>query len=131
MGDILSYDGAFDEWGRRDREPLEFQINFRHIRQLLPASCRILDNGAGPVRRRGAPSRANPRIRIFSAFPRICCISGESGEPRSGGIGWPGSIARPGACRQWNGTKSRSSLQATQRKKERQPPLLFSLLPYP
>lgn len=45
---VVDYYSKFDEWGRLDREPLEFLINIHYIRQSLPASGLVLDNGAGP-----------------------------------------------------------------------------------
>ena len=48
MHSIIDYYNKFDEWGRLDREPIEFMINMHHIRAHLPPSGRILDNGAGP-----------------------------------------------------------------------------------
>ncbi|WP_366292312.1 class I SAM-dependent methyltransferase [Paenibacillus sp. AN1007] len=45
---VVDYYSKFDEWGRLDREPLEFLINMHYIRQSLPASGLVLDNGAGP-----------------------------------------------------------------------------------
>ncbi|RUS45839.1 bifunctional 2-polyprenyl-6-hydroxyphenol methylase/3-demethylubiquinol 3-O-methyltransferase UbiG [Cohnella sp. AR92] len=50
MNKVVDYYTSFGdrEWRRLDREPLEFIINMHYIRQYLPASGRILDNGAGP-----------------------------------------------------------------------------------
>lgn len=48
VSNIIDYYNKFDEWGRLDREPLEFLINMHHIRAHLPLTGRILDNGAGP-----------------------------------------------------------------------------------
>ncbi|WP_306455065.1 hypothetical protein [Paenibacillus dakarensis] len=31
MEKLISYYSSFDEWGRLDREPLEFKVNFHHI----------------------------------------------------------------------------------------------------
>lgn len=48
MGTILDYYSKFDEWGRLDREPLEFQVNWHFIQKYLPETGTVLDNGAGP-----------------------------------------------------------------------------------
>ncbi len=48
MEKVISYYNSFDEWGRLDREPLEFKVNFHHIIENLPKHGHILDNGAGP-----------------------------------------------------------------------------------
>lgn len=45
---VIEYYSRFDEWGRLDREPLEFIINMHYIRESLPATGLVLDNGAGP-----------------------------------------------------------------------------------
>ncbi|NMI06889.1 class I SAM-dependent methyltransferase [Paenibacillus sp. SZ31] len=45
---IIEYYSGFDEWGRLEREPIEFIINMHYIREHLPATGYILDNGAGP-----------------------------------------------------------------------------------
>jgi len=48
MSKIIEYYSTFDEWGRLDREPLEFQINWHFIQKYMPATGSVLDNGAGP-----------------------------------------------------------------------------------
>lgn len=48
MEQIIQYYNAFDEWGRLDREPIEFIVNLHHILSNLPETGHILDNGAGP-----------------------------------------------------------------------------------
>ncbi|TCZ79281.1 class I SAM-dependent methyltransferase [Paenibacillus albiflavus] len=48
MNHIINYYNSFDEWGRLDREPLEYTVNFHHIQSNLLPQGRILDNGAGP-----------------------------------------------------------------------------------
>lgn len=48
MEKVISYYSSFDEWGRLDREPLEFKVNLHHIIENLPDHGHILDNGAGP-----------------------------------------------------------------------------------
>lgn len=48
MSNIINYYNQFDEWGRLDREPIEFQVNWHYIKKYLPTTGRVLDNGAGP-----------------------------------------------------------------------------------
>lgn len=48
MENLIKYYSHFDEWGRLDREPLEFWVNCHHIKKHLPEHGHILDNGAGP-----------------------------------------------------------------------------------
>ncbi|NBC67780.1 class I SAM-dependent methyltransferase [Paenibacillus sacheonensis] len=48
MSDVVAYYSKFDEWGRLDREPLEFKVNWHFISSYLPAGGHVLDNGAGP-----------------------------------------------------------------------------------
>ncbi|SFC87463.1 hypothetical protein SAMN04488168_11114 [Bacillus sp. 491mf] len=36
MSKVLEYYSTFDEWGRLDREPLEFQVNWHYIQKYLP-----------------------------------------------------------------------------------------------
>lgn len=45
---VIEYYSRFDEWGRLDREPLEFIINWHYMKRYLPPSGSVLDNGAGP-----------------------------------------------------------------------------------
>jgi ubiquinone/menaquinone biosynthesis C-methylase UbiE len=45
---IIKYYSAFDEWGRLDREPIEFIVNRHFITKFLPQKGHVLDNGAGP-----------------------------------------------------------------------------------
>lgn len=48
MSDIIDYYSQFDEWGRLDREPIEFQVNWHYIKKYMPKTGRVFDNGAGP-----------------------------------------------------------------------------------
>ncbi|MDF2670856.1 MAG: hypothetical protein K0R67_3162, partial [Paenibacillus sp.] len=48
MEAIIRYYSQFDEWGRLDREPIEFIVNSHYIRNHLPSGGQVLDNGAGP-----------------------------------------------------------------------------------
>ena len=48
MKKIIDYYSGFDEWGRLDREPIEFRVNWFFMKKYLEGSGSILDNGAGP-----------------------------------------------------------------------------------
>lgn len=48
MREIIKYYNQFDEWGRLDREPIEFQVNWHYIKKYMPKMGNVLDNGAGP-----------------------------------------------------------------------------------
>ncbi|MDQ0270596.1 class I SAM-dependent methyltransferase [Cytobacillus purgationiresistens] len=48
MSRMVDYYNQFDEWGRLDREPIEFKVNWHYMKKHLPSSGHILDNGAGP-----------------------------------------------------------------------------------
>lgn len=48
MSNVINYYNKFDEWGRLDREPIEFQVNWHYIKKHLPIAADVLDNGAGP-----------------------------------------------------------------------------------
>jgi len=48
MRNLINYYSQFDEWGRLDREPIEFQVNWFYIKKYLPEIGEIIDIGAGP-----------------------------------------------------------------------------------
>ncbi|WP_042169353.1 class I SAM-dependent methyltransferase [Paenibacillus gorillae] len=48
MNKVIDYYSIFDEWGRLDREPLEFIINLHYMMKYMPPAGKVLDNGAGP-----------------------------------------------------------------------------------
>lgn len=48
MSKLINYYSQFDEWGRLDREPIEFQVNWFYIKKYLPKIGGIIDIGAGP-----------------------------------------------------------------------------------
>ncbi|MBP2002241.1 2-polyprenyl-3-methyl-5-hydroxy-6-metoxy-1,4-benzoquinol methylase [Paenibacillus shirakamiensis] len=48
MKRVIDYYSQSDEWGRLDREPLEFIINLHYMQQYLRRGMKVLDNGAGP-----------------------------------------------------------------------------------
>lgn len=48
MSEIIGYYNQYDEWGRLDREPIEYKVNWHYIKKYLPEIGKVLDNGAGP-----------------------------------------------------------------------------------
>ncbi len=48
MNKVINYYNQFDEWGRLEREPIEFLVNWHYIKKYLPITGSVLDNGAGP-----------------------------------------------------------------------------------
>ena len=71
MNDIIAYYNPFNEWGRLDREPLEYQVNLHHIANNLPARGRVLDNGAGPGKYAMAPAKLGCRVTLTDLTPRL------------------------------------------------------------
>ncbi|MDO3412512.1 class I SAM-dependent methyltransferase [Saccharibacillus sp. CPCC 101409] len=71
MKQLIDYYSAYDEWGRLDREPLEYLVNMHHIRGNLPESGRILDNGAGPGKYSVELAKAGYRVTLADLTPRL------------------------------------------------------------
>ncbi|MFC9710691.1 class I SAM-dependent methyltransferase [Paenibacillus sp. NPDC056933] len=66
---VIEYYSRFDEWGRLDREPLEFIINMHYIRESLPATGLVLDNGAGPGKYAMELARLGYRVTLSDLTP--------------------------------------------------------------
>lgn len=75
MDKIISYYNSFDEWGRLDREPIEFLVNMRHILAHLPAQGHLLDNGAGPGKYAIELARLGYRVTLADLTPRLVEIA--------------------------------------------------------
>jgi ubiquinone/menaquinone biosynthesis C-methylase UbiE len=71
MDSLIRYYNQFDEWGRLDREPLEYLINLHHIRRHLPHSGRILDNGAGPGKYSMYLAEQGYQVTLTDLTPRL------------------------------------------------------------
>lgn len=71
MDKVIDYYSCFDEWGRLDREPLEFVINSYYIRQHLPLQAEILDNGAGPGKYAMNLASRGHRVTLTDLTPRL------------------------------------------------------------
>nr|WP_145404921.1 class I SAM-dependent methyltransferase [Paenibacillus xylanexedens] len=66
---VVDYYSRFDEWGRLEREPLEFMINMHYIRESLPATGLVLDNGAGPGKYAMELARSGYRVTLSDLTP--------------------------------------------------------------
>jgi ubiquinone/menaquinone biosynthesis C-methylase UbiE len=77
LENILNYYNSFDEWGRLDREPLEYLINIHYIQQYLPTQSRILDNGAGPGKYSIELAKRGHRVSLTDISPRLVEIAKE------------------------------------------------------
>ncbi|MCJ8013253.1 class I SAM-dependent methyltransferase [Paenibacillus sp. KQZ6P-2] len=72
---VITYYNAFDEWGRLDREPIEFIINMHHIQSLLPPQGHILDNGAGPGKYSIELAKLGYRMTLTDLTPKSVDIA--------------------------------------------------------
>ncbi|MCU6713056.1 class I SAM-dependent methyltransferase [Paenibacillus sp. J5C_2022] len=77
MEKIISYYSTFDEWGRLDREPLEFKVNFHHIIENLPDNGHILDNGAGPGKYAIELAKRGFQVTLTDLTPKLVEIAKE------------------------------------------------------
>lgn len=71
MNEIISYYNQFDEWGRLEREPVEFQVNWHYIRKYLPQTGKILDNGAGPGKYSMELAKEGYKVTLADLTPRL------------------------------------------------------------
>ncbi|TFE27237.1 class I SAM-dependent methyltransferase [Cohnella luojiensis] len=71
MENVIRYYSSFDEWGRLEREPVEFLVNSHFIRSLLPAHGRILDIGAGPGKYSIALAQRGYEVTLADLTPSL------------------------------------------------------------
>lgn len=71
MNNIIEYYDKFDEWGRLDREPIEFQVNWHYIKKYLPLNGEILDNGAGPGKYSMQLASEGYKVTLTDLTPRL------------------------------------------------------------
>ncbi|RED65109.1 class I SAM-dependent methyltransferase [Cohnella lupini] len=71
MDKIIRYYSVFDEWGRLDREPIEFIVNSRFIRSNLPEQGLVLDIGAGPGKYAFALARWGYDVTVADFTPAL------------------------------------------------------------
>ncbi|TCZ69670.1 class I SAM-dependent methyltransferase [Paenibacillus albiflavus] len=77
MNPIIDYYSRFDEWGRLDREPLEFTINWHYMTQYLPTSGTVLDNGAGPGKYSMELAKLGYNVTLSDITPKLVEIAEE------------------------------------------------------
>ncbi|MFC3749807.1 class I SAM-dependent methyltransferase [Paenibacillus sp. GCM10012306] len=75
MDNIIDYYSQFDEWGRLDREPLEFIINLHFIKQYLASSGTVLDNGAGPGKYSIELAKLGYNVTLSDLTPKLVEIA--------------------------------------------------------
>ncbi|MEH7011308.1 class I SAM-dependent methyltransferase [Neobacillus niacini] len=75
MSSIINYYNQFDEWGRLDREPIEFQVNWHFIKKYLPKTGHILDNGAGPGKYSMQLANEGYTVTLTDLTPRLVEIA--------------------------------------------------------
>ncbi|MER2079082.1 class I SAM-dependent methyltransferase [Psychrobacillus psychrotolerans] len=68
---IMEYYNRFDEWGRLDREPIEFQVNWHYLKKYLPLNGEILDNGAGPGKYSMRLANEGYRVTLTDLTPQL------------------------------------------------------------
>jgi ubiquinone/menaquinone biosynthesis C-methylase UbiE len=71
VDDIIQYYNQFDEWGRLNREPIEFLVNTHFIRKHLPPNGHVLDNGAGPGKYAVHLAESGYEITLTDLTPRL------------------------------------------------------------
>lgn len=77
MDNIIDYYSQFDEWGRLDREPLEFFINWHYITKYVSPQCSVLDNGAGPGKYAMELAKLGCNVTLSDLTPRLVDIAKE------------------------------------------------------
>lgn len=77
MENIIDYYSKFDEWGRLDREPLEFLINWHYIQQYLPQQGHVFDNGAGPGKYAMEIAKQGYQVTLSDLTPRLVEVAKE------------------------------------------------------
>ncbi|MCG3088878.1 class I SAM-dependent methyltransferase [Sporosarcina cyprini] len=77
MNEIVTYYNQFDEWGRLEREPIEFRVNWHFIKKYLPPSGSILDNGAGPGKYAMELAKGGYQVTLTDLTPKLVQIARE------------------------------------------------------
>jgi ubiquinone/menaquinone biosynthesis C-methylase UbiE len=71
MKSVIDYYSIFDEWGRLDREPIEFMINWHYMKQYLPPSGKVLDNGGGPGKYAMELAKLGYQVTLSDLTPKL------------------------------------------------------------
>ena len=77
MKAIIDYYQQFDEWGRLDREPIEYKVNWHYMKKYLPSSGHILDNGAGPGKYSMALAKEGYDVTLSDLTPKLVEVAKE------------------------------------------------------
>ncbi|OAB44598.1 class I SAM-dependent methyltransferase [Paenibacillus glacialis] len=79
MNPVIDYYNSFGdrEWSRLDREPLEFTVNWYYINKYLPATGRVLDNGAGPGKYAIALAQQGYQMTLTDLTPKLVELAKE------------------------------------------------------
>ena len=80
MEKVLKYYNKFDEWGRLDREPIEFLVNMHYISRYLPNRGHILDNGAGPGKYAMELAKQGYELSLTDLTPRLVAMACEKAK---------------------------------------------------
>lgn len=75
MSKIIQYYEQFDEWGRLDREPIEFQVNWHYIKKYMPETGYVLDNGAGPGKYALELAKNGYKVTLTDLTPKLVEIA--------------------------------------------------------
>lgn len=71
MDNVINYYNRFDEWGRLDREPVEFKVNWHYIKEYLPNTGHVLDNGAGPGKYSMELAKEGYKVTLTDLTPKL------------------------------------------------------------
>jgi len=80
MDQILNYYNQFDEWGRLDREPIEFLVNWHFINKYLPQTGYVLDNGAVPGKYSMELAKNGYKVSLTDLTPKLVKIAEDKAE---------------------------------------------------
>lgn len=75
MSKIIDYYNRFDEWGRLEREPIEFEVNWHFIKKHIPDTGVILDNGAGPGKYSMRLANEGYKVTLTDLTPKLVEIA--------------------------------------------------------
>jgi ubiquinone/menaquinone biosynthesis C-methylase UbiE len=75
MSNVINYYSNFDEWGRLDREPIEFQVNSHYIKKHMPTKGNVLDNGAGPGKYAMGLAKEGYTVTVTDLTPKLVGIA--------------------------------------------------------
>lgn len=75
MSEIINYYNQYDEWGRLEREPIEFQVNWHFIKNYLPEKGNVLDNGAGPGKYSMELAKEGYKVTLTDLTPRLVSVA--------------------------------------------------------